>query len=290
VAITILNVLGHSIFGFEQSWTQPLVSLLTAYSVELFIELVSARIERRRPWFAGSLSSLIDFLLPAHISGLAVAMLLYTNQSLGPTVFAASLAVCSKHIFKAPAGRGYRHFFNPSNFGITITLLAFPWVGVAPPYMFTENLIGFGDWLLPAVIICSGTLLNGLFTRRLPLIGAWLGAFIFQAVVRYLFFDAHLAAALAPMTGVTFILYSFYMITDPATTPDYWKAQVYFGISVAALYGMLMIVHVVFGMFFALSIVCAARGIALWVFTRHADSVAAFPNEAQSVTTNYATQ
>ena len=32
-----------------------------------------------------------------------------------------------------------RHFMNPSNFGITVTLLAFSWVNIAPPYHFTEN-------------------------------------------------------------------------------------------------------------------------------------------------------
>ena len=50
-AITILNVLGHFVLGFEQSWAQPLVALGTAYSVELTLEVVSAWAERRRPAF-----------------------------------------------------------------------------------------------------------------------------------------------------------------------------------------------------------------------------------------------
>jgi hypothetical protein len=31
VAITLLNVFGHTVLGFEQSWAQPLAALVTAY-------------------------------------------------------------------------------------------------------------------------------------------------------------------------------------------------------------------------------------------------------------------
>ena len=71
-----------------------------------------------------------------------------------------------------------------------------------------------------------------------------------------------------PMTGVAFLLYTFYMVTDPATTPAAPRYQVAFGLSVAAVYSILMAVHVVFGLFFSLSIVSAGRGIALAVAER----------------------
>ena len=35
IAITFLNILGHTFLGFEQSWAQPFVSLLAAYLMEL---------------------------------------------------------------------------------------------------------------------------------------------------------------------------------------------------------------------------------------------------------------
>jgi hypothetical protein len=62
---------------------------------------------------------------------------------------------------------------------------------------------------------------------------------------------------------VAFLLFTFYMVTDPATTPSGWRAQVAFGLSVAAGYGVLMAFHVVFGLFFSLTAVCAARGALL---------------------------
>jgi enediyne biosynthesis protein E5 len=265
IAITILNILGHTFFGFEQAWAQPLVALGTAYPLAILLEVAQCWSSGRKPAFSGGVRALIDFLLSAHISALAVAMLLYANDRLWVVAFATAVAIGSKVLFRQPArSGGGRHFYNPSNFGITVTLLLFSWVGIAPPYQFTENLDRIGDWLLPTVIICSGTFLNYRFTKRLPLIGAWLTGFVLQAAVRSLLFDAPLVAGLLPMTGVAFILYTFYMVTDPATTPKSLLQQVVFGFSVAAVYGILLTVHVVFGLFFSLSIVCTIRGLFLY--------------------------
>jgi enediyne biosynthesis protein E5 len=268
IAITVLNILGHMFFGFEQSWAHPVVALAAAYSAELLLEFVDAQCNHRPLRFlGGGARRFVQFLLSAHISGLACAMLLYANERFGPVIFASVVAICSKAVLRAPNGNGTRHFFNPSNFGITVTLLAFSWVSVAPPYQFTENMTSLGDWILPAVIVCTGTFLNARFTHRLPLIAAWLAGFVAQAAVRSLFFDSPFEAALVPMTGVAFILYTFYMITDPATTPESRRDQIAFGLSVAAVYGLLMVAHVVFGLFFALTIVCTVRGV--WMFARH---------------------
>jgi hypothetical protein len=264
VAITVFNVLGHTVFGFEQSLLQPLVGLAAAYGTELSLEALDARLRRRRPRFANGPRSLVEFLLSAHISGLAVAMLLYSGDRLMPTAFAAAAAIASKAVLRAPVGGTRLHFFNPSNFGITATLLLFPWVGIAPPYHFTENLTGAADWILPGFIVLSGSFLNWRFTHRLPLIGAWLSGFALQAWLRSAVHGTPLAAALLPMTGVAFILFTFYMITDPATTPNAWRSQVAFGGAVAATYGLLLTEHVVFGLFFGLTIVCCARGSVLY--------------------------
>jgi hypothetical protein len=270
-AITLFNVLGHAWFGFEQSLAQPLASLAAAYGTELLLEWLSARSEGRAPRFRGGGLALVNFLLSAHITGLAVAMLLYANDRLLPIMFAASVAIGSKYLFRAPVGgrRGsgqrpaLRHYMNPSNFGISVTLLTFHWVAIAPPYMFTENLHGAADWILPAVIVCSGGFLNTRFTRRIPLLASWVGAFVVQALLRHWLLGAALGGALMPVTGVAFLLFTFYMVTDPGTTPLAKRGQVLFGASVAAVYGLLMVMHVVFTLFFALTLVCFARGAAL---------------------------
>jgi len=264
-AITLLNVLGHTVLGFEQSLAQPVVAVLTAYAAELLLEILESWRLGRKPRFLGSPVKLVDFLLSPHITGLAVAMLLYANERLLPIAFAAATAIGSKYLFRVGTNGATRHFFNPSNLGITATLLAFPWVGIAQPYMFTENLSGAWDWFLPAVIVCSGSFLNGVFTKKMPLIGTWLGAFALQAVARHFLFGNLLPASLNPMTGVAFLLFTFYMVTDPATTPVSSRGQMAFGAAVAAAYGTLMAFHIVFGLFFGLSIVCAGRGALLYL-------------------------
>ncbi|MCW3053441.1 MAG: hypothetical protein JWN14_2611 [Chthonomonadales bacterium] len=264
-AITVLNILGHTVLGFEQSWATPLVALLTAYSMEILLEWVDARVNHRQPKFVGDFRHVVDFLLSAHITGLACGMLLYANDRLWPICFAVAVSIGSKAILRVPIGKATRHVFNPSNFGITLTLLLFPWIGIAQPYMFTENLHGIGKWILPGLIVLSGSFLNLRMTHRGPLIATWLTCFALQGLLRSLVFGTPVIAPFLPMTGMAYLLYTFYMVTDPATTPDTPKGQIAFGACVAATYGLLLINHIVFGLFFSLTIVCTLRGLLLWV-------------------------
>jgi Na+-transporting NADH:ubiquinone oxidoreductase subunit NqrB len=214
------------------------------------------------------LSPLVGFLLPAHITALSIALLLYANDRLVPVAFATALAVGSKYVFRVRVNGSRRHLFNPSNFGLAVTFLLFPWIGLIPPYHFTENLYGLWYWLLPLAILASGTMLHVRLTGRWPLVIGWVGGFLAQALVRSVVFGTPLIAPLVPMTGVAFWLYTNYMITDPGTTPVVARRQVVFGAATAAVYGVLVTAHVVFGFFFALVVVSAARGIGLSLRSR----------------------
>lgn len=264
VAITLFNILGHTVFGFEQAWIVPFVAVLTAYACELWFELVECYIHARKPKFSGGWRNKIDFLLSAHITGLACGMLLYSSSRLMPVVFASAAAIISKALLRITLQNGQRHFLNPSNFGITLTLLFFPWVGIAPPYHFTENIHGWGSWILPALIVVSGSFLNIKFTKRICVALGWITGFVAQALVRYFIFGVPLAATLLPMTAVAFVLFTFYMVTDPATTPCTGRGQWLFGTLVSLAYGALVAAHIVFGFFFALTLVSMARGITLY--------------------------
>jgi enediyne biosynthesis protein E5 len=266
IAITILNLAGHLFLGFEQSWITPLAALATAYVTEIVGETAESWGQGRRPRYRGTALDLVKFLLPAHITALAIGMLLYACEQIFAVVFAVSLAIASKYIVRVTVGRARdgaaqrRHVLNPSNFGITATLLLFPTVGIAPPYQFTENTSGVIDWLLPLVIISTGSYLNTKATGRVPLILAWVTTFALQALVRSTVHETPWQASLLPMTGFAFILFTFYMITDPATSPAATRAQVAFGCAVALFYALFMELHVVFGLFYALTLVTAGRG------------------------------
>lgn len=284
-AITLLNVLGQTVLGFEQSWAAPLVGVATAYAAEILLETLLAWQQGRRPRYLGAggvggagVIGVIDFLLSAHITGLAVSMLLYTGERLAPIAFAAAVAIGSKYVLRVgAAGGGSRHFLNPSNFGITLTLLVFSYVGITQPYMFTEKLNAVGSWVLPAVLVCAGSFLNGRFTHKLPLIAGWVGGFVLQALVRWGLFGNLPLASLMPLTGVALLLFTFYMVTDPATTPVPAWRQVGFGAAVAATYGVLLAAHVVFTPFFALTVVAMGRGALQWAAASRRLAAAAMP-------------
>ena len=100
---------------------------------------------------------------------------------MGVMAFAVAAAIASKYLFRVEMDGRMQHFMNPSNFGISLSIVLFPWI--APiPYIFTEHVTGVFDVLVPVVVLLLGFRLNFLFTRRIPLILSWLGAFVFQAV------------------------------------------------------------------------------------------------------------
>lgn len=265
ISMSIFNILGYWVLGFEQPWTWPIFALLIGYSTEIVIEILAARANGRAPAFSGNGAwGVYTFLLPAHITALAANMLLYANDIFWPIAFAVVVAIGQKAIFIAPIKGRLRHFMNPSNLGITITLLAFSWVNIAPPYHFTEHVPDMIRIAIPLIIITAGTVLNAMLTKKVPLIVGWLGAFVIQAIIRAEIWDVALWAALAPMTGVAFVLFTNYMITDPGTSPSSPRAMFMFGSSVGVVYGVLMAFNVVYTLFFAVTIVCAARGAWWW--------------------------
>ena len=263
----VWNVLGHTKLGFEQSWATPVTAVLTAIAVSMLLDWVDARAKNRELRFTGSFGEFLNFLPACLIPGFACGMLLYPNERLWPVIFAVVLSIGSKLILRAPVGNGHtQHIFNPSNFGVAATLILFPDVSFAPPYHFTENITGLWDWGVPLIVLTTGIIIHALFTGRLPLVAAWVGGFILQGIVRAKVFGAPFFVPLVPMTSAAFIIFTLYMIPDPATTPLKPSHQALFGLSVALVYGVLQVFHLVFGLFFALVIVCAIRGLSLHVY------------------------
>ncbi|WP_457512662.1 enediyne biosynthesis protein [Streptomyces sp. TE33382] len=265
ISISVLNIAGYTFLGFEQPWLWPFIAVITAYTVEIVLEAISARGEKRAPRYAGGgFKGMVEFLFPAHITGLAVNMLTYVNDRVWVMMFGVIVAVGTKWVLRAPLKGRMRHYMNPSNFGIAIILLLFPWASIAPPYHFTEYLYGPADWVLPAIILILGTMLNAKLTGRMWLIGAWLIGFALQAIIRGLVMGTSIPSALGMMTGVAFILFTNYMVTDPGTSPSKRSSQIAFGAGVAAMYGVLTGLGIAYGIFFATALVCLIRGGYLW--------------------------
>lgn len=266
LSISAFNIFGYTLLGFEQPWLWPLIAIAVAYATEIAFELLSSWAYRRRPRFLGrGPRGVYEFLLPSHITALAVNMLLYANNQILPVIFGVVVGVSAKHALQAPINGRMRHYMNPSNFGIAVTLLCFgSWVSIAPPYEFTEKADTFFRIMIPIVIATAGTVLNTALTKRTALIVGWLGGFAIQAFLRAWIWKVAVFAALSPMTGVAFVLFTNYMISDPGTTPGKSRAQFMFGSSVAMVYGVLMLFQVTYTLFFATAIVCGLRGAGWW--------------------------
>jgi hypothetical protein len=106
--------------------------------------------------------------------------------------------------------------------------------------------------------------INAMLTKKVSLIVGWMGGFAIQAYVRHWIWDVSLFSALGAMTGIAFVLFTNYMITDPGTTPSKARNQFMFGSSVAFVYAIMMQFNVVYTLFFATTAVCALRGLGWW--------------------------
>src|SRR5438876_497977 len=202
ILMIIWNILGHTYLGFELPWAAPFVGVGTAVVMQLFLEWVDARARNRELRFAGGLGNFLNALPAAFIPGFACAMLLYPNERMWPIVFAVVLSIGSKVLLRAPVGDGRtQHIFNPSNFGVAMTLLLFPQVGFAPPYHFTENITGVWDWILPGFVLLTGIIIHSLFTGRMPLVLAWVIGFALQGQIRAQMFGTPALVPLMPMTA-----------------------------------------------------------------------------------------
>src|SRR5262249_36534518 len=101
-------------------------------------------------------------------------------------------------------------------------------------------------------------------TKKIPLIVGWAGSFAIQALVRHYVWGVALWSALAVMTGVAFVLFTNYMITDPGTSPTSGISQFIFGSSVGVAYGVFMLFNIVCPRFLAVVSVCLGGGLYWW--------------------------
>ena len=277
VTITIVTLLGHLYIGFETSYACTVVSVISACTVQWLLEWVRAKSSGAEPLYS---KGMLDFLLPAYIVGMTCGMFLFTNGDFWPLIFATTVAISSKFLFRIKLGNRTTHFLNPSNFALVVALCVFPSVTMIMPFSFSAGLGNVGDVLFPIILFSLGCLVNGIFTKRLILIFAWCGAFVLQALVRHFFFDAQLLPILAVATGPIAIIFSFYMISDPGTTPNDPMQQVIFGATIGAIYCLLTTAHVVYGIFIALMLTCCLRGFLLYLNDRRMESTANGPQIA----------
>lgn len=158
----------------------------------------------------------------ALVTGLSLTMLLRTDD-LGLAALAAVIAIASKFLLRV---RG-KHLFNPANGAIVGLMLA------------TDGAwISSGQWgsgALSALALAGLGLVVLTRARRAETTLAFLGGYVLLLAARALSLGDPLVIPLHHLANGALLVFAFFMISDPKTTPDSAAGRLIFGASVACV-------------------------------------------------------
>ena len=156
----------------------------------------------------------------ALISGLSLCLLLRTNLLL-LAVAAAVATVASKFLLRSDG----KHLWNPTNFGIVAAMLLTGQVWVSPGQWGNVAVFGF------ALACLGGLVVNR--AARSDVTYAFLGFYLALLFGRALWLGQPAAIPLHQLANGAFLIFTFFMISDPKTTPDSRAGRVLFALLVA---------------------------------------------------------
>lgn len=178
------------------------------------------------------------------ISALSLTLLLRTG-SVSLSILAGILAVGSKYVLR---WRG-KHIFNPANFGLVIVSL-----------LFTSAWISPGQWGAAPIFALLLLGLGGIVTgkaKRWDVSLALLGSYAALLFGRAIWLGDPLAIPLHQLQSGALLIFAFFMISDPKTTPDARVGRLLFAALVATVgFSIQFVLHNSAGIILAL-ILCA---------------------------------
>ncbi len=191
--LTLIVVTGEAFFDILGGFERLIVALGTA----IVAEHVSARL------FAGRKGS----TLTAYITGNSVIVLTKPGPGLlWPFVLGPLIAIVSKSALRY---RG-QHIWNPTNLSFSLLLL------LAPGSVSILSHQWGNDLRLVGVIMLLGFLVVGK-SKLMHISGTYAASFLALACVRAWMTGEPMMSEIAPITGPMYMLFMFFMITDPKT-------------------------------------------------------------------------
>tara|TARA_B100001971_G_scaffold215190_1_gene259606 strand:+ start:36758 stop:37612 length:855 start_codon:yes stop_codon:yes gene_type:complete len=183
--------------------------------------------------------------LPAAIISPSICTLCY-SIAFWPYILAGVLSAVSKSLLLYKG----RHIFNPSNFGITVTILLFPnWItGISNVFS--------GMKFVGVYFLISG-LINAINSRTLHISIMYLIGMSLSFWLRGVFIDRMLAPSvfIELTLNPILLIFCFHMINDPATTPRSKKLGMLYGFFLGVLYVIFSINGSTHGHFYSLFII-----------------------------------
>lgn len=173
-------------------------------------------------WWSARLSLAPGGWKSALITALGLCLLLKVNHP-GWMAVAAFLSISSKFLIRI---RG-KHVFNPSNLGIVVIIAA--GVGWISPGQW-------GTGMLPASFIALGATVILFGVNRWDVAIAFLvSLFLLDALRTVWFLGWPWEVTLHKFRSGTLLIFAFFMITDPRTSPDSRTGRIIWGSGLAVL-------------------------------------------------------
>ncbi len=161
-------------------------------------------------------------LLSAMISALSV-LLLCRADSVWVLGVAAVFAIASKFIFRFRK----KHFFNPTNFGIVVLLWTTGRVWISPGQWGDDMSLAFWIVLMGAVVVFRA--------QRFDVSLAFLGVFALLLFARVTYLGQNALVLPHQLADGSLIIFTFFMVSDPRSTPDHPMARLVFGALVGVM-------------------------------------------------------
>lgn len=134
---------------------------------------------------------------------------------------AACLAIGAKFVIRT----GGKHVFNPANLGVMAGLLLLPGAWISPGQWGTDLvLVG---WILALGMVVSAR------AARFDVSLAFLAAYGVLVTLRVLWLGQGMNVLVHQLSGGALLLFAFFMISDPMTTPDRRAARIAYALVVA---------------------------------------------------------
>ncbi|MEP6952227.1 MAG: RnfABCDGE type electron transport complex subunit D [Ginsengibacter sp.] len=159
----------------------------------------------------------------ALITAFGLCLLLKTNLWY-ICILAAFISIAGKYIFRYKK----KHVFNPSALGITVTILLTGNAWISPGQWGNDVVIMFGVCCLGCIVVTK--------VQKLDVSIAFLGTYILLLFARQILYlgwppDYFIQS----ITTGSLLLFSFFMISDPKTTPDHKTARIIWAVLIGIL-------------------------------------------------------
>ena len=204
---------------FALTGTQVLLAFTSAALTQAFWQFALKLPQRRS----------VQGYLSALVTACGISILVRSDsQWVHPAL--ACLALSSKFVLRFGAGAARAHIFNPANLAAFVVFTGLPHAWLSPGQWGQEALASL--WML-----ALGAAVTGRISRwgvSCTFLATWLG--LYAARLAWLGYASDLALSMwwhQAMNGAT-ILFAFFMISDPMTTPQHAGARCAYTACVAA--------------------------------------------------------